>query len=618
MRNLYFVIAFIYIFSSISAQQFVPSQDFAGIDHLYYQVQFNGGGLAWVDIDNDNDDDLYVVGGERGDALYVNHGDGTFTNISASAGIDITDDYYTTGVIYGDVDNDGDKDIFVNTNFSNTQEFARNLLFINNGDYTFTESWPNNNEADRSMTMGSVMLDYDLDGDLDIYTVSYVQVIRFTFDDDNKIDGYAHDCFANQLYRNDGNLNFTNVTISTSVNDTGCALAVTASDFDMDNDIDLLVGNDFGPFIEPNIFYQNDLANNKFTKTPDSYGTNVAMYAMGFGVSDYDNDLDLDYYISNIGSNVFLENQNGQFVNVAAEARCENQYVFDNEKWSVSWGNFFADIDNDGDEDLFVANGYVPGPTSILDNDVMDPDRLFINNGDKTFTMIDTLAGINNTFPSRGTAYSDYDMDGDIDFFTAVFNKPNFGASPQSLLMENVTETSNNWVQFRLKGTQVNKDAYGSKVYLHSDGKVQMRELGGGASFSSHSSSVIHFGIAESTSIDSVEVIWTGGMNRQTLYDVAINEQHTIIEDMINSNQELEYQELSIYPNPAHNLIRVKYINLIDKVKILETTGRIVYGSGALDKKETTIDISDLSAGIYILEVVSGGKTDRKQVFIVR
>lgn len=404
-----------------------------------------------------------------------------------------------------------------------------------------------------------------------------------------------------KLYSNNGNFSFSNVTNQYGVNDSGCALAVTASDIDMDNDLDLLVGNDFGPFIKPNIFYQNDISNSRFVKTPDSYGTNVAMYAMGFGISDYDNDLDLDYYISNTGANIFLENNEGIFEDVASQANCENEFVFDNTKWSVSWGNFFADIDNDGDEDLFVANGYVPGPTSILNNGLLDPDRLFINNGDKSFTMIDTLAGINNTFVSRGTAYSDYDMDGDIDMFTVVFHKPNFGNTPQSPLYENITEQSNNWVQFRLEGTQANRDAYGSKIYLHTGGKTQLRELSGGASFCSHSSSVIHFGLDNVEVIDSVEIVWTGGLHREMIYNIEANQQHTIVESIFNSNANpLTSHDLKIYPNPARNNIAIQSEYKINKIEVFNLLGHNVL-TGKL--QNSLLDISHLQFGSYILKI---------------
>ena len=362
MRNYLLTILFSISLFHLQGQMFVQSQNVAGIDHIFSQQTFNGGGAAWVDIDNDNDDDLYLVGGTEKDVIYLNNGDGTFTDISENSGLDSTATAYTTGVICGDVNNDGYKDIFVNTYFSDTEDFCKNLLYMNNGDNTFTEVWVYDDAKDKSMTMGSVFIDFDLDGLLDIYTVSYVEVIEFTFDNEGAINGFAHECFSNRLYRNLGNFEFEDVTSEQGLGDTGCALAVTASDFDGDDDLDILVGNDFGPFLQSNKMYENDRNNNFFNQVSNDIGLSTEMFSMGIGVSDFDNDLDLDYYISNLGANVLLENDNGIFTDIAEQANCTNKYVYGDTTLSVSWGNLFADIDNDGDEDIFVANGYVPGP----------------------------------------------------------------------------------------------------------------------------------------------------------------------------------------------------------------------------------------------------------------
>jgi len=585
-------------------QEFQISQEAAGINYNYNHSTFNGGGAAWVDIDNDGDDDLYLVGGNAIDKIFINNGNGTFDELD-NAGLEQTENFYTTGVIYGDVDNDGDKDIFVNTYFSETENFCKNLLYINNGDLTFTESWNWEREEDKSMTMGSVFIDYNLDGLLDIYTVSYVEVTQFTFDEEDNINGFDHECFSNRMYRNDGNLNFTDVTEEQNLGNTGCALAVTASDYDNDHDLDILLGNDFGPFLQSNSLYQNDRENNTFVDVSENTGTNNDMFSMGIAVADYDNDLDLDYYISNLAANVLLENNNGIFTDVSAIAQATNTYSYGDSSLAVSWGNLFADIDNDGDEDLFVANGYVPAPATLATTSVLDPDRLFVNNGDKTFTMMDSTIGINNELPSRGAAYSDYDMDGDIDIISVVFDKPSFGLINQTVLYENITETENNWVGIKLEGTQVNRDAYGSKIYVHTPNNTYLRELSGGSSFCSHNTSTIHIGIGEETIVDSIVIIWTGGEHTQTERNLITNTVTTIKEATVVDIKNTYNTEVNLYPNPTVNSIIVKTANInnITKIYLIESNGRRTQVEYKNEPNQIIIDINGIS-GYYTIQLI--------------
>ena len=588
-----------------SGQEFRKSQDAAGIDYNFAQKTYNGGGAAWVDLDNDGDDDLYLVGGDKIDKIYINNGDGTFDEL-ANPGLEQTENFYTTGVIYGDLDNDGDKDLFVNTYFSDTEAFCKNLLYINNGDLTFTESWEWDRDEDKSMTMGSVFIDYNLDGLLDIYTVNYVEVAQFTFDDQNMINGFDHECFVNRMYRNDGNLNFTDVTDEQGLGNNGCALAVTATDYDGDHDLDLLLGNDFGPFLQGNRMYQNDRENNTFEEQSEELGANTEMFSMGIAVADYDNDLDLDYYISNLAANVLLENDGGVLTDVATLAQVTNTYSYGDSSLAVSWGNLFADIDNDGDEDLFVSNGYVPAPVNLATTSILDPDRLFINNGDKTFTMVDSAVGITNELPARGAAYSDYDMDGDIDILSVVFDKPNFGGINQTVLYENITETNNNWIGINLEGTQVNRDAYGSKIYVHTPENIYLRELSGGASFCSQHTSTLHIGLGDETQVDSVVVIWTGGQNQQTEQNILINTITTIIENMTVDLEDISTNTLQAFPNPTSGIVIFQlpdHINGISHVNVINAQGARVMLNYEYSNNKITLDLTS-TPGYYLVQII--------------
>ncbi|MDF1695616.1 MAG: FG-GAP-like repeat-containing protein [Saprospiraceae bacterium] len=583
-------------------QQFIQAQEEANLEHVFSQDDFNGGGVAFVDLDNDGDDDAYLVGGKTTDKIFINDGNGVFTEITASAGLEITEEYYTTGVIYGDIDNDGDEDLYVNTYYliADKSQYSRNLLFLNNGDLTFTEIWGNGIQKDKSMTMGSTFIDYDLDGDLDIYNGNYVKEVIFTYDDDGAIDGFAHKCFTNLLYRNNGNGLFSDVSQSMGLFEAGCALAVTATDYDNDGDMDLLVGNDFGPFIEPNMVFRNDYnEGGKFTEVASVLGADQEMFSMGFAIGDYDNDLDLDYYISNLGKNVFLEKEGDEFVESAEAAGIENEFSGYNSSLSVSWGNLFADIDNDMDLDLFVANGYVAAP-SFVDNSTLDPDRLFINNGDKTFTEADSTSGINNHLVSRGCAYSDIDMDGKIDILSIVFDKPGFGFTPSSCLFKNATTNTNNWVKIKLEGTESNRSAYGSKIFVYTGNDIQMSELNGGASFCSHNTSYMHFGIGQYESIDSVKIVWPGGKNSQIETEVLVNSVNYIKERISTKTAELDSDYFTISPSPSEGIITISGTNSsqFQKAIIFDQLGKRVVTSYSKQ-----IDFSFSPSGTYFIKV---------------
>jgi hypothetical protein len=588
---------------------FVEEQNERNLAHTFVHVNFNGGGVAFVDLDNDGDDDVYLTGGADPDKILLNDGNGYFNDITSSTGIDMTDTIYTAGIIYGDIDNDGDQDLYVSTHFSDhVTPWTKNLLFRNNGDLTFTEIWSDN--ADKSMTMGAAFLDYDLDGDLDIYNVNYVENIRFTFDENNAINGFDHDCFTNYMYRNDGNGVFVHVTNDLGLGDTGCALAVTATDFDNDGDMDILIGNDFGPFIQPNKLYRNDVnVNGTFTEISNEVNCANEMFSMGIAIGDYDNDLDLDYYISNLGSNVLLENQDGVFYDNAQNSNVANTTVSLDSSLSISWGNLFADVNNDMYVDLFMSNGYVPAP-AFVNNGNLEPDNLYLNNGDKTFTALDSSDGIWNLLPARGCAYSDVNNDGKVDIYSVVYDRPTFGLEGSSCLYINKNDNGNNYVKVKLIGTEVNRNAFGSKVYIYTGNQVQMQELSGGASFCSHSSSTLHFGLSGITQIDSIEVKWTGGFKTQKIYDLATNQTITITENISTNTINSSLERSNVSPNPTSGFITIDGIDENSRVKITNAYGSHI----GIFQYNDFLDMEPLKDGLYLLEYYFNGQSQTKKV----
>lgn len=598
----------------IQAQFFTESQDIVGISHVYRQLFFNGGGAAFVDINNDGWDDLYLTGGNSMDQLYINNQDGTFSDISVSAGLGITTNYYTTGINFGDIDNDGYNDLFVTTFISSQGGPGKNLLFHNQGDGTFDEVWDNRTAKDNVWSMGAVLLDFDLDGDLDIYVVNYVEESEFIRDDANNIVGFNHTCYPNRFYENKGELRFEEISTEVGLEDEGCALAVTATDYDLDGDMDLLLANDFGEFIIPNKLFRNDVPSGQgFTEVGESLMAGQAIYGMGIAVGDVDNDSDLDYYITNLGRNLFLRNDRETFTDITDLTGTANTWTQDDSLYSVSWGAQFFDVDNDADLDLHVSNGYTPSST-LLPTEFPQPDILYLQSGSLFFESHDTLGIQPNLSVSRGSAISDFDMDGDVDLLSVVFDRPPLINDPKTLFYLN-NGNENHWISFRLHGVSVNRNAFGSKVYVHTNGSARLFEVSGGSSHCSQNSSVVHVGLGQNESVDSVVIQWTGGNSKQIIFNPSINEHHVIVEDTLNNDMTtsilpVQLPLTSIYPNPTNDVISITNLPVTEpskvKVIIYDIQGRKLSSSESTFNGSLQVQMGKLSVGTYILEIHSG------------
>jgi len=548
----YYMLLFFLSFSfygAVLGQQFSEISEELGMMEQFQDWTSIGGGAAFFDYDNDGDDDLYFTGGKASDKLYRNNGDGTFTDVTEASGLQLTATYFTTGVTIGDIDNDGYRDIFVTTfGFVNSLgPDKRNLLYKNMGDGTFQEIGPLANLSNAARSVSATFLDHDQDGFLDLYVVNYVDRVRFLYDEDGVLSGFDHDCYENFFFHNNGNSTFTEVAHQLNLEDAGCGLAIVNTDYDMDGDADLYLANDFGEFIVTNQMYINNLNTGVFDTIPEENDINIGFYGMGIAVGDYDLDQDFDYYVSNLGPNALLNNDgNGQFTNVAEQAGVTNATTVNN-LLVTSWGTAFADIDNNLYEDLFVSNGHIPAAEFIA-TDTIDPNKLFYNNGDNTFTDISNVAGFNTPEKCRGLAYSDFDNDGDIDVFVNVM--PN-SAFPEAHVRfyRNDLMNDNNWVQISLEGTRCNRDAIGATIKVFVDDLVLLREISGGGSHASQNSTTAHFGLADHTIIDSVQVVWPGG-EAESFYDLPINQRHHLIQGLeprvrINFNVDMSFQEES-------------------------------------------------------------------------
>ncbi|MEQ9169014.1 MAG: VCBS repeat-containing protein, partial [Fulvivirga sp.] len=350
-------------------------------------------------------------------------------------GLAITSEFMTTGVSVGDIDNDGDPDLFVSTwigAVGNT--FKRNLLFVNDhGTGHFEEKGLESGLLEESWSMGATMTDVNLDGHLDIYVVNYVRAHgNIELDNNGEVSFYQPDCFPNFLYLNNRDGTFTEVSEEYQVaNDGGCSLAAAFTDYDNDQKPDLLVANDFGWWATPNQLYKNIGAS--YLDVSESSNMNLPMFGMGIAIGDYDEDEDLDYYVTNIrGNSLFTNNGDTTFIDKAESAGVSNVYTGDN--FTTGWGAVFYDFDNDTKLDLALTNGYV-ATEPIIYTAYQDEDKLYKNKGDGTFEDVSAEIGFNSNEISKGLIIGDYDNDGDLDAFVVVA-KSNESIDPHYLLYE--------------------------------------------------------------------------------------------------------------------------------------------------------------------------------------
>ena len=578
-----------------------------GIDHAYHDKFFFGGGAAFFDMDNDGDDDLYLTGGLDIDHLYQNNGDGTFTKlIAADVGLGVTDEYNTTGITTGDIDNDGDRDLFVTTWESfvlNDNITLRNLIFINDGSGVFTEVGEMAGITHAAFSMGAHFMDYNKDGFLDIYVANHVDEPDYFIDAAGNLVEFTYGCFPNFLYQNNGDGTFTEAAAALGVADEGCSTTAFSADHDQDGDTDIFVVNDLGKFLMPNQLYQNNFPDAAFGNTTTSSGAGMESFGLGIAAADYDHDLDLDVYQTNLGKNVLLENTNGSFTDVAGMAGVENEWTANpNGTFSASCGTAFFDADNDSWEDLCVVSGGMYSlfayPTSII-----DPDRFFLNNGDKTFTDVTDAVGINSINQSRGMAYSDFDQDGDVDMVVVSLN--NLGDTTQFYVNESVND--NHYVQFRLTGTgESNRDAFGAKLWVYAGGQAYYKEyFGGGGSYLSQHSSVLHFGLGASAQVDSVRIQWPDGQI-ESLGSYTGDQLYNITQSMVTSSgssRNLNKTGIQISPNPTSGLIHLSNTKA-ETVAIFDNMGGLVFNRV---QPGSSIDISNFPAGFYFMKITLGG-----------
>ncbi|GJM44846.1 MAG: hypothetical protein DHS20C21_16880 [Gemmatimonadota bacterium] len=498
-----------------------------------------GSGAAWGDFDNDGWPDLFLVnfavplgsdpGDGPGDRLYRNLGNGRFAAVSEAAGVDTV--HRGLGAAWGDLDADGHLDLLVTS-------WGENILWRNRGDGTFEEITARAGLAGSGFWTGAAWSDFDRDGDLDLYVCGYTQYDEQPPGTGMGSNGNTEFPFTlnpsswppheNRFYVNHGDGTFTERAEAAGVlGESGRSLCAAWADFDADGWPDLYVAND----VSDNALYRN-LGDGTFENV--SYEAIVADYrgAMGIAVGDWDGDLDLDMFITH-----WIAQENALYSNLAQDLADDTgdaplMFVDDADRIGlgqialdlIGWGTAFEDFDDDGQPDLFVANGSTfqnrRDPSQLV---AMDP-HLYWNRGPEDgFFEVGAAAGI-RTSPAgvgRGAAFADYDDDGDVD----IVISRNRG---RARLLRN-DSTRGHHLAIRLKATTGHPSGIGARLLIHAGGRTQLREATPVPSYLSQSVTDLHVGLGTATRADSVVVTWANGA-RDVYLDLAADRHWTLTE----------------------------------------------------------------------------------------
>ncbi|MEP2690087.1 CRTAC1 family protein [Maribacter dokdonensis] len=521
----YFLAVLFFCGCLINAQEtFVDVTEHAGIEHQYevYEGTF-GGGVTVFDFNNDGFEDLYITSGIQADRLYLNKRNGTFEDVFKGSGLEVTNEYVTQGVVSADINKDGFRDLFITTitttDGKNVIPRAKNLLFLNNGNATFTDvTKAYGLEEFNSFSTGPSFGDIDADGYPDLFVGNYFQEFtgKLGIIKDATIVS-ANQTARSYLLKNNEGKSFKNVYDDYGLGHKGFGFGGVFTDFDNDQDQDLLVNQDFGYKAVPNFLYQNEYPNDRFEDVSQQTEMDLKINAMGAAVGDYNGDGWMDYYVTNIKFNMLMENQgNGNpFVDKAKELGTYNL--------AISWGANFADFDHDEDLDLFVSNGDLNPNCTPMGN-------FYFENNANTYTEKGRELAINDYGIGRGSVIFDMDNDGDMDLLV-VNQKPilNYPIASTTRLFRNDISRGN-WLKIALKGVQAESNGIGSRVTVIANGKKFIREIdGGGSSHISQNSVIAHVGLGTTTKIDSVIVNWSGG-NTQIITNIKANQLLEIVE----------------------------------------------------------------------------------------
>lgn len=503
-------------------------------------LETKGNGVAFLDFDRDGWLDIYLSNGTRLEDpptnppptphLYRNQRDGTFSDVTQASGLALTG--WQTGVCAGDYDNDGWEDLLLTY-------WGQNRLLRNEGNGTFKDVTPRAGLTQSRVRWGTGcnFLDFDLDGNLDIYITNYIE-----FDPAEASEpGSKPSCMwkgmpvlcgprglapgRNVLFRNLGNGTFQDVSESSGVGKYGGnGLGSVSYDFDSDGWPDIYVANDS----TPSLLYRNN-HDGTFSEIAQKAGVAYSddgyeQGGMGLAVGDYDGDGWLDIFKTNFADdipNLYRNNGDGTFADQVLAAGLGSLIEF------VSWGAGFVDVDNDGRKDILYVNGHVYPEVDLyrMDSSYRQPRLLYRNLGSGRFQNVSAESGpaFQQKFSSRGSAYGDFDNDGRVDVvITNMNDRPS--------LWHNESRTRNHSLLIKLEGKRTNRSAIGARVRVVAGTGSQVDEVHSGDSLMSMSDLRLHFGLGTASKTDLLEVHWPASGIVEQFKDVTADQILTIRE----------------------------------------------------------------------------------------
>jgi enediyne biosynthesis protein E4 len=492
-----------------------------------------GSGCAFLDYDRDGWQDILLVNGRDWPGhrrqrttlrLYRNNRNGTFTDVTKAAGLDV--ELYGMGVAAGDYDNDGFPDIFISC-------VGQSRLFKNTGRGTFVDvTKPSGLLGKQGFSTSALWLDYDRDGWLDLFVCNYV---RWSEEHDVfcSLDGTHKSYCTPEAYRGDtcwlfhnrGNGTFEDVTATSGIFDSSSkSLGVAMFDYDQDGWPDLLVAND----TQPNKLYEN-LRNGEFKEVGVAAGIafsadGKARAGMGVDTGDFENAGRPGVAITNFDNEMiglYQASAPGTFDDIAIPSGLGAA-----SRSTLGFGCAFFDANLDGLLDLAVANGHIDETVRNIRGNVgyAQPPQLFLNEGGGKFrdVALEVGGGFRTPIVGRGLAYGDFDNDGDLDLLVTTNNGPAY-------LYRNDQTAGNRSIRFRLTGTKSNRDALGAIVKIFERGGQQMRMVRGGSSYLSQSELPVTFGIGPNDSVERATISWPSGRSEE-YKNLAAGKTHEVVE----------------------------------------------------------------------------------------
>ncbi|NJB70357.1 hypothetical protein GGR42_000819 [Saonia flava] len=523
---------------------------------LTYGYIYNGGGVSVGDINNDGLPDLYFTGGMVGSRLYINKGNWKFEDIAEKAGV-FAAGLWNTGTTMADVNADGYIDIYVCRSAARDRSKRKNLLFINNGDSTFTEKAEEYGIDDSGYSSQGAFFDYDKDGDLDLYVVNHsIQEYASFRQVTNNLKNRRDPDFTDRLYKN-VNGKFVDVSDEAGLtsNVLGFGLGIAISDINNDSWPDVYISNDFN---EQDYLYINN-QNGTFTESLEKYIGHTSHFSMGSDIADINNDgfpeiMTLDmlpesnrrikmvsgpdnydkndllvksgFYHQYMRNMMHLNNQGKSFSEIGQFSGVSST------DWS--WASLFTDLDNDGYKDLFITNGVKRDYTNmdflnyavqqkmnenktgvemaitdLLENipPTIEENYMYHNNGNLTFTKVNKEWGLNQKSLSNGAAYADLDDDGDLDLVINNIDEHPFIYKNNS----NVLKPDNHYLKIKLLGEGKNTFGFGSKVMLKVKNELLSQEMMPTRGFQSSVDFNLIYGLGKNDMVDELKVIWPNG-----------------------------------------------------------------------------------------------------------